>query len=563
MSEGPAETSVALLPGDRTFFARPTFGLHARLGALAALFIVELIAISLWVDTSVLQGKPGLPGWIENAGKAALQAMVAFAALFLTFGYLHSKGAWKRISRELAEVPIQWRFLAGHALAMTAFAGLTSVLFSHDLTALQGNVVAGSWMLVGACGIVLGVFGAISPSASLYLFRCTGAAWAYASGGAVIVFQLVGRAIPLWQPATGITFVLVRTLLGFFVADVVADPATSMIGTREFTANIGWGCSGIEGLVLILVFTSAWLAFFRHELRFPRALLLIPAGVVILWTLNVARITALILIGSAGAPAVAVGGFHSAAGWICFNAVALGLSLAAQRMHWITAGGQSNQPEVRTLGRDVSENPTAAYLIPFLTVLAAGMLGRATSGGFEWLYPLRFLAAGIALWMFRDKYKNLNWSFGWLAPVAGVAVFGMWMALERLHGGGDSSLGANLAALPSAGRVAWIGFRVLAAVITVPIVEELAFRGFLMRRLISADFESVGLQVFRISAVLISSLAFGVLHGDRWIAGAMAGIVYAGAQLWRGRTGDAIVAHGVTNALIAAWVLYSGDWNLW
>jgi exosortase E/protease (VPEID-CTERM system) len=311
---------------------------------------------------------------------------------------------------------------------------------------------------------------------------------------------------------------------------------------------------------LILVFTIAWLAFFRRELRFPQALLLIPAGVAILWSLNVLRITALILIGAAGAPAVAVGGFHSAAGWICFNAVAFGLSLVAQRLPWFT--GKRTPPPAAS--NDAIENPSAAYLIPFLAILAAAMIGRASSGGFEWLYPLRFFAAGTALWVFRDKYSKLDWSFDWLAPAVGVAVFGVWMALESFHGApANSTLGTSLAALPAAGRIAWIAFRILAAVITVPVAEELAFRGFLMRRLISADFESVGLHVFRISAVLISSLAFGALHGDRWIAGAIAGLLYAGAQMWRGRIGDAILAHGVTNALIAAWVLYSGQWNLW
>jgi exosortase E/protease (VPEID-CTERM system) len=560
MPQGLARPSFAIQPSDNRLFAGPSWGFVQRLWALGGLFTVELIAVSLRVDTSVLQGRPGLPGWIEDAGKSALQAMVAFAALFLTFGYLHAKSATQRISQELAEAPIQWRFLAGHAAAMAVFAGLTTALFSGVEAPAHGNLVAGAWILAGGLGIAFGVFAAISPGACFAVLRSTGAAWMYALGGAFIVFQFVGRAIPLWHPATGITFALVRTLLSLFVLDVVADPATSVIGTREFTANIGWSCSGIEGLVLILVFTIAWLAFFRRELRFPQALLLIPAGVAILWSLNVLRITALILIGAAGAPAVAVGGFHSAAGWICFNAVAFGLSLVAQRLPWFT--GKRTPPPAAS--NDAIENPSAAYLIPFLAILAAAMIGRASSGGFEWLYPLRFFAAGTALWVFRDKYSKLDWSFDWLAPAVGVAVFGVWMALESFHGApANSTLGTSLAALPAAGRIAWIAFRILAAVITVPVAEELAFRGFLMRRLISADFESVGLHVFRISAVLISSLAFGALHGDRWIAGAIAGLLYAGAQMWRGRIGDAILAHGVTNALIAAWVLYSGQWNLW
>jgi len=63
--------------------------------------------------------------------------------------------------------------------------------------------------------------------------------------------------------------------------------------------------------------------------------------------------------------------------------------------------------------------------------------------------------------------------------------------------------------------------------------------------------------------VLISSVAFGLLHGGRWLAGTIAGVLYAAALRWRGRIGDAVAAHAVTNALLAAWVLISGHWGLW
>jgi CAAX prenyl protease-like protein len=97
----------------------------------------------------------------------------------------------------------------------------------------------------------------------------------------------------------------------------------------------------------------------------------------------------------------------------------------------------------------------------------------------------------------------------------------------------------------------------------VPIAEELAFRGFLLRRLASSDFESVGWRTFSWAPFLISSAAFGILHGDHWLAGTIAGALFALAQFRRGRIGDAIAAHAVANALLAAWVLLAGAWQLW
>jgi CAAX prenyl protease-like protein len=112
-------------------------------------------------------------------------------------------------------------------------------------------------------------------------------------------------------------------------------------------------------------------------------------------------------------------------------------------------------------------------------------------------------------------------------------------------------------------RLCWIAARSLAAVVTVPLAEELAFRGFLYRRLISADFEAVSFRRFSWLALVLSSIAFGLLHGDRWFAGAVAGLAYGGVMIRRGRIGNAVVAHGMTNALIAVDVIAFQHWHLW
>ena len=62
---------------------------------------------------------------------------------------------------------------------------------------------------------------------------------------------------------------------------------------------------------------------------------------------------------------------------------------------------------------------------------------------------------------------------------------------------------------------------------------------------------------------MISSVVFGALHGERWLAGTLAGIVYALVLVRRGRMGEAVIAHATTNALLAAWVLSTGQWQLW
>jgi CAAX prenyl protease-like protein len=192
------------------------------------------------------------------------------------------------------------------------------------------------------------------------------------------------------------------------------------------------------------------------------------------------------------------------------------------------------------------------------------MVSRLGTDTFEWFYPVRVAAVVAVLWCFRDRYRELDWRVGATAVAMGVAVFAIWLGLEPLvDSGAHTAMPAVLARADQSVRNTWLALRIAGAVITVPIAEELAFRGFLMRRLASDDFERVRQLSVMSMAILVSSCAFGFLHGERWLAGTLAGMVYAAAYLRRGSIGDAIAAHATTNALIAAWVLGAGQWQLW
>jgi exosortase E/protease (VPEID-CTERM system) len=370
-------------------------------------------------------------------------------------------------------------------------------------------------------------------------------------------------------------FYSVRKVLGFVTPDVISDPAAFTLGTPRFLVFIAEECSGLEGLGLVLIFTLVWLWYFRRETRFPRALLLVPCALICVWLLNIARIAAIILIGDAGAPDVAMVGFHSQAGWIAFTAVALAFSMTTRKLSWLqrspaaqpSPAPASIDPTLtsRLTTDETAESPaTAAYLLPFLAILAASFVSKAGSGYFEWLYPLRFIAAAISLWYFRSDYRKLDWRFGWIAPAIGACIFLVWIAPALwMHERRASPLGPELAALSPSMRAAWIIFRIAAAVITVPIAEELAFRGYLARRIISRNFDEVSFRNLTTFSVCLSSVAFGVMHGSHWFVGILAGLAYAVVLKWRGRIGDAIVAHATSNLLLAAWVLIRGDWSHW
>jgi len=537
-----------------------SFGLPQRLLVLAILFAVEVLILSVWLDNATLASIGGIMGFVRLWGAWTVRGIVGFGVIFVTFAYLKNGTAFAGISRQVELVAFGRSLLAAHVLTMGAFAALSWALYGNHLSASSARLSAPLWLVTGLSAMAFAAFSLIPLTLWLRLVRETGSLWAGALAAVVSACVVGFYSRSLWVPTTRLTFGLAKAFLSLFVSGIVADPVHRMLGTPKFSVEIAPECSGFEGAGLILAFGVLWLWLFRRTCRFPQALILLPVGVVTIFGLNAVRITGLILIGNAGAQQVALEGFHSQAGWIAFNAVALGFSVAARRVPWLIT---TKQPAASVAGGS-SHNPTATYLLPFLSILYAGTVTTAVSGDFEWLYPIRFLAAAGVLWILRKRYRALDWKFGWFGPAIGVLVFAMWIAIDSFlnptagnampHALTDSSLPL---------RLTWIVFRALSAIVTVPIAEELAFRAFLIRRFVSRDFEALPLHAFSWLGIGVSSLAFGLLHGSLWFAGVLAGLLYAWAMLRRGRIGEAVIAHSTTNALLASYVLIFQKWHLW
>jgi exosortase E/protease (VPEID-CTERM system) len=305
----------------------------------------------------------------------------------------------------------------------------------------------------------------------------------------------------------------------------------------------------------VFVFALGYLYRSRAELRFPRSLVLLPLAVALAWAANVVRIASLVAVGAWVSPEVAYGGFHSKAGWILFCVLALALVWLTHRSRYFS--------RAEPLPAGESTNPTAAYLLPMLVVIAVSLLTGLAASGVDLAYPLRVAAAVLVLLCFRRYYANLVRAPGWASVLIGVFVFLLWVAFvptpdpERA-----GALYRGVAVLTPTFKVLWIGARLIGGIVTIPVVEELAFRGFLQRRFVSEDFTSVRFEERNPMGVIVSALVFGVLHSSS-IAGTLAGLAYSFACYRRGRLADGILAHATTNALIAVWVLGFGRWDLW
>lgn len=329
------------------------------------------------------------------------------------------------------------------------------------------------------------------------------------------------------------------------------------IAVPGFRVVVSPQCAGIDGIVVITLFLAAYLWCCRRDLKFPVALILLPLGMFLSWLLNDVRLTALVMIGQHN-PKIAIGFFHTIAGWAFLNLLGIAMVVSSRTMSIFRA-----EP-VDAVSQASERNSSAdMYILPMLVTLAAGMLTRPFVASLDILYPIAVIATASVLFVYRGKIVRLGWNPDWSVPAVGAVVFVIWIAIERWSGTlHDPAMAASMRGLPEWERYYWIVFRVAGAAISVPIAEELFFRGYLLRKLVSADFESVDAGRFTWMSFLLSSILFGVLHRN-WIGGILAGMAFAIVQYRRGRLTDAIVAHSACNALVAAYVIATSSWGLW
>ena len=450
----------------------------------------------------------------------------------------------------------RWPWLVGHLTAFTVFFWLTDVVFGAPGGRSVSGWWAALWALVGVTQVAALGAAAMPPSVFATVARHVLALLVGCAAVGAVAWSAGQMTGEWWVPLSRSTLWLVSQLLTLVVPDAFVRPDTLTIGTPAFPVTIAARCSGYEGIGLIWVFLGAYLWIFRETLRFPHALLLLPLGTAAIWVANALRITGLIWIGSAVSPEVALGGFHANSGSLTLCAVALGIASMAHRSTFLARHGA----RPATVG---APTPVAAYVTPLLLAVAAAMAsGLATRDGFDRFYVLRVLAAGAALWAFRRQYSPWRWGCSFAAVGAGIAVAVPWVLLAPAAGAAPDATAAALVAMAPGWATLWILCRLVGAVVTVPLAEELAFRGYLARRLVARDFERVPLEHLSWLAVLGSALAFGMLH-HRIVAATLAGIAYGVVARRRGSLADAVVAHATTNALLAVWVLWTGNWSLW
>jgi exosortase E/protease (VPEID-CTERM system) len=406
----------------------------------------------------------------------------------------------------VARPAISWSRCAVQVLGYAGFLWYTRHVVANGLHNSEDGVAwFAGWVIWGIALVGLGVWIALPLQAWGGLGRRV---WKEAlfAGLVVLVAWLASRQSQYyWRNMADDTLRAVEATLRLFYTNVTVEAGPRVIRAEGFGVMIAPSCSGFEGFGLVAAVVGCFLWLGRHTLRFPAALLLLPLALAASWVFNIVRIAALIAIGAEGWPVIAVNGFHTKAGWLAFNAVALGVILLGRVSPWFSRRSDVNP-------NDTQSSPAAPYLVPFLAVVAAGLIaGTVSDGGVDRFYGLRVIAGAFALIAYRARYGPIG--IPSLSPALGVGVlvFALWIAIDALWPATIAS-SADPYELPETDRWLWLVTRVFGAVVVVPIVEELAFRGYLLRRLQGTELDASTAGIRHWPAIAASSLLFGLLH---------------------------------------------------
>jgi len=231
-----------------------------------------------------------------------------------------------------------------------------------------------------------------------------------------------------------------------------------------------------------------------------------------------------------------------------------------------------------------ARRPDAAYILPFMTFLLLLLLNDALP--YSWRGLAIALRGGLTLyvfWLFRRYLPPLGRAHWGIAIIARVLVAVGWIAGQHLLNKAvisGHSLGGRFFIFPGrpdsthprelfgpVSDFAWyaqVVLRIMVATIAVPVVEEVFWRGFMLRAFIDWDhFDRVPLGAFTWMSFVGTALISTLEHPDNWGVSIFCWLAYNGLMVWKKSIMLCILTHAVTNLVLFTYVPIRGDWIFW
>ena len=216
-----------------------------------------------------------------------------------------------------------------------------------------------------------------------------------------------------------------------------------------------------------------------------------------------------------------------------------------------------------------------AYVLPmglFLALLSLNGGLKSLGGSFwlssaeYWIYPVQTILCGILVVWFWRVYR-LAWpARQWFGALIGLLVLFLWIAPQAFFGCSARTDGFNPEPFAAQPALYWgtVSLRFLRLVVVVPLVEEIFWRGFLLRFLINEEFDRVPVGTFSWVSFVVVALAFGFSHNrPDWPAAILTGMLYNVVAYRTKSLSTCVLTHALTNLILGLWIMRTGQWGFW
>ena len=250
------------------------------------------------------------------------------------------------------------------------------------------------------------------------------------------------------------------------------------------------------------------------------------------------------------------------------------------RIDFLLRFGTSRQKRVihapqKAANRMPQTRPLVAYVTPFALFLAflalVSLLKSLPGDGFwlaspqYWIYPAQTVVCGALIVWFWRTYELRRFARPAFTVGIGGLVFFLWISPQQFFGFAPRLDGFDPGVFSEPFPYwATVIMRFLRLVVVVPLVEEIFWRGFLLRYLIREDFTSVPVGTFSWTSFLGVSVAFALTHSPAdWIAAVVTGALYNLVAYRTKSLVSCVVVHALTNLLLGLWIMRTGQWGFW
>jgi CAAX prenyl protease-like protein len=183
-----------------------------------------------------------------------------------------------------------------------------------------------------------------------------------------------------------------------------------------------------------------------------------------------------------------------------------------------------------------------------------------------WIFPLQtVLCSALLVWF----WKTYEWGAKWhviTAVLTGLVVLALWISPQWLLGAEERTDGFNPGLFAGSAALYWgtLILRFIRLVVIVPLLEEIFWRGFLLRYLIKEDFTKVSFGTFSWFSFGVVTVMFGLAHfGPDFIPSLLTGAIYNLLAVKTRSLACCVLAHAVTNLGLGLYIMQTGQWGFW